>query len=126
MKTYLIGDSSTEKIEFKVFDDKYALVHKSTSSLWEVKAIILNQREALHFTRQGIREDYASQDKGGKLMPELTDIDAIRMAIDYYEKQRGFRFTDAVKITALLAKADAVGLIQYAFNQGVISERAKK
>ena len=51
MKTYTIVANASETIEFKVLEDgyveTYALVHKSTSSPWEVKTIIMNQREVL-------------------------------------------------------------------------------
>ena len=59
-------------------------------------------------------------------MPELTENDAVRLAVEYYEKERGFKFQDAVKLTSLLAKVDIVGLIQHAFEQGVWNERGSK
>ena len=58
-------------------------------------------------------------------MPELTDENAIRLAIDYYEKQRGFRFEDTVRLVGILAKAGIVGLIQHAFSQGGIATNAE-
>ncbi len=56
MKNYRITENSAETIEFKSLDDKYALVHKSTASLWEVKTIILNKRELLTLY-QAIQEE---------------------------------------------------------------------
>ena len=49
-------------------------------------------------------------------MPELTDDAAIRLAVDYYHKQRGFQFKDAVRLVSIMAKAGIVGLIQHAVN----------
>ena len=57
-------------------------------------------------------------------MPELTDEDAIRLAVEYYSKK--FRPEDAVRIVALLSKVDVAGLIQFAFEQGVQNERGSK
>mgnify|MGYP001615381456 CR=1 FL=1 len=51
-------------------------------------------------------------------MPELNDDDAIRMAVQYYKKERGFALNDAVRLVEILAKAGIIGLIQFAFNAG--------
>ena len=38
-------------------------------------------------------------------MPELTDIDAIRLAVGYYEKERGFKFPSTFKCKGILGEA---------------------
>ena len=58
-------------------------------------------------------------------MPELTDDDAITMAVEYYEQERGFLFSDAVRLVSILTKAGIVGLIQHAFNAGAIATNAE-
>jgi len=49
------------------------------------------------------------------MSPEINEQDAIRLAVEYYEKR--FPFKDAVRIVAILSKIDIAGLIIYAFNQ---------
>ena len=52
MKTYPIGESSIEIIEFRANETTYALVHKLKNHVYqlgsEYKTIILNQREILN------------------------------------------------------------------------------
>ena len=50
-------------------------------------------------------------------MPEISQGDALRMAVEYYEKR--FSFDDAVKLVGTLAKSDIAGLIQFVFDQAV-------
>ena len=51
MKTYLVGESSTEKIEFRANENTYALVHKLKKLVTRkddiYKTIILNKRELM-------------------------------------------------------------------------------
>ncbi len=47
MKTYPIGNSLIESIEFRANENTYALVHR-VKSLDVYKTIIMNQREALN------------------------------------------------------------------------------
>ncbi len=48
MKIYLIGESSTEKIEFRANENTYALVHRLKRSPDDIyKTIILNKREIM-------------------------------------------------------------------------------
>ena len=56
MKTYSIGDSSTETIEFRTNEHQFALVHRIKSSQGDTyKTIIMNQREILNLY-QAIQE----------------------------------------------------------------------
>lgn len=49
MKVYQIGDSSTESIEFRANDERYALVHRNKLSQDNLyKTIIMNQREVMN------------------------------------------------------------------------------
>ena len=59
-------------------------------------------------------------------MPELTENEAIRMAVEYYEKEKGFAFNDAVKVVSILAKVGIARLIQHAFNAGGIATEAER
>ena len=60
-------------------------------------------------------------------MAELDHDDAIRMAVDYYEKlYPTLDIKHVFRLVSLLAKCNIAGLIIYAFEQGVNSERGEK
>lgn len=50
-------------------------------------------------------------------MSELTEQDAMRIAMEYYTKR--FTLEDTIRLTRFFIKCDIVGLIQYAYSQGV-------
>ena len=58
------------------------------------------------------------------MMPALTEKDALRIAREYYGKT--FTQADAVRIVAILIKVGIAGLIQYAYEEGVLDEIGEK
>ena len=54
----------------------------------------------------------------------LTDRDAINLMLEYYGQK--YPAHDTACLVALLSKADAVRLVQFVFEAGIINERGEK